>query len=64
MKMHLAPFAAKPSIYIEQRKIFKTATLIYKYPNTGFPKHFSPYLSLYKQYIKAIEVKHIKSHTM
>ena len=33
---------------IEQQTIFKTATLVYKYLNTGFPKCFSLYLSLYK----------------
>ena len=33
---------------VYSRTIFKTASLVYKYLNTGFPKYFSPYLSLYK----------------
>ena len=33
---------------IKQRIIFKTLVLVYKYLTTGQPKHFAPYLSLYK----------------
>ena len=33
---------------IRQRIIFKTLVLVYKYLTTGQPKHFAPYLSLYK----------------
>ena len=29
---------------VEQRTVFKTATLIYKYLHTGFPRYFAPYL--------------------
>ena len=28
---------------VEQRTVFKTATLVYKYLHTGFPKYFAPY---------------------
>ena len=30
---------------VEQRIMFKTATLVYKFLHTGFPQYFSPYLS-------------------
>ena len=30
---------------VEQRTMFKTATLVYKYVHTGFPRYFAPYLS-------------------
>ena len=32
---------------VEQRTVFKTATLVYKYLHTGFPRYFAPYLSSY-----------------
>ena len=32
---------------VEQRIVFKTATLVYKYLHTGFPRYFAPYLSSY-----------------
>ena len=32
---------------VEQRTVFKTATLVYKYLHTGFPRYFAPYLSFY-----------------
>ena len=32
---------------VEQRTVFKTATFIYKYLHTGFPRYFAPYLSSY-----------------
>ena len=32
---------------VEQRRVFKTATLVYKYLHTGFPRYFAPYLSSY-----------------
>ena len=32
---------------VEQRTMFKTATLIYKFLHTGFPRYFAPYLSSY-----------------
>ena len=32
---------------IEQRSIFKTLTIIYKFLQTGLPKYFSPHLSVY-----------------
>ena len=32
---------------VEQRIVFKTATLVYKYLHTGFPRYFAPYLSFY-----------------
>ena len=31
----------------EQRTVFKTATLVYKYLHTDFPRYFAPYLSSY-----------------
>ena len=30
---------------VEQRMVFKTATLVYKFLHTGFPTYFAPYLS-------------------
>ena len=33
--------------WLEQRTVFKTATLVYKYLHTGFPRYFAPYLSSY-----------------
>ena len=38
---------------IQQRIIFKTLVLVYKYLTTGQPKYFSPYLSLYKSAVDA-----------
>ena len=32
---------------VEQRTLFKTATLVYKYFHTDFPRYFAPYLSSY-----------------
>ena len=32
---------------VEQRTVFKTATLVYKFLHTGFPRYFAPYLSFY-----------------
>ena len=32
---------------VEQRTVFKMATLVYKYLHTGFPMYFGPYLSSY-----------------
>ena len=32
---------------VEQRTVFKTATLVYKYLHIGFPRYFAPYLSSY-----------------
>ena len=32
---------------VEQRTVFKTATLVYKFLHTGFPRYFAPYLSSY-----------------
>ena len=32
---------------VEQHTVFKTATLVYKYLHTGFPRYFAPYLSSY-----------------
>ena len=32
---------------VEQHMVFKTATLVYKFLHTGFPKYFAPYLSSY-----------------
>ena len=32
---------------VEQCTVFKTATLVYKYLHTGFPRYFVPYLSSY-----------------
>ena len=32
---------------VEQRTVCKTATLVYKYLHTGFPRYFVPYLSSY-----------------
>ena len=29
---------------VEQRTVFKTATLVYKFLHTGFPQYFAPYL--------------------
>ena len=30
---------------VEHRSVFKTATLVYKFLHTGFPKYFAPYIS-------------------
>ena len=30
---------------VEHRSVFKTATLVYKFIHTGFPKYFAPYIS-------------------
>ena len=38
-KMHWHP--------IQHRSVFKTATLVYKFLHTGFPKYFAPYISSY-----------------
>ena len=38
-KLHWLPF--------EHRSVFKTATLVYKFLHTGFPKYFVPYISSY-----------------
>ena len=35
---------------VEQRIVFKTATLVYKYLHTGFPRYFAPYLSSYSSF--------------
>ena len=35
------------SLPVEQRTVFKMATLVYKYLHTGFPRYFAPYLSSY-----------------
>ncbi len=32
---------------IEHRSVFKTATLVYKFLHTGYPKYFAPHLSSY-----------------
>ena len=32
---------------VEQRMVFKTATLVYKFLHTGFPRYFAPNLSSY-----------------
>ena len=32
---------------VEHRSVFKTATLVYKFLHTGFPKYFAPYISSY-----------------
>ena len=32
---------------VEQCTVFKTATLVYKFLHTGFPRYFAPYLSSY-----------------
>ena len=32
---------------VEQRTMFKTAILVYKFLHTGFPRYFAPYLSSY-----------------
>ena len=32
---------------VEQPMVFKTATLVYKFLHTGFPRYFAPYLSPY-----------------
>ena len=32
---------------VEQCTVFKTATLVYKFLHTGFPRYFAPYLSTY-----------------
>ena len=32
---------------VEHRSVFKTATLVYKFLHTGFPKYFAPYMSSY-----------------
>ena len=32
---------------VGQRTVFKTATLVYKYLHTSFPRYFAPYLSSY-----------------
>ena len=32
---------------VEQRTEFKTATTVYKFLHTGFPRYFAPYLSSY-----------------
>ena len=37
IKMHWLP--------VEQCMVFKTATLVYKFLHTGFPRYFAPYLS-------------------
>ena len=38
-KLHFLP--------VEQCMMFKTATLVYKFLHTGFPRYFAPYLSSY-----------------
>ena len=38
-KLHWLPF--------EHRSVFKTATLVYKFLHTGFPKYFAPCISSY-----------------
>ena len=32
---------------VEHRRVFKTATLVYMFLHTGFPKYFAPYVSSY-----------------
>ena len=32
---------------VEHHSVFKTATLVYKFLHTGFPKYFAPYISSY-----------------
>ena len=32
---------------VKQRTVHKTASLVYKYLHTGFPRDFAPYLSSY-----------------
>ena len=32
---------------VEHCSVFKTATLVYKFLHTGFPKYFAPYISSY-----------------
>ena len=32
---------------VQHRSVFKTATLVYKFLHTGFPKYFVPYISSY-----------------
>ena len=34
-------------LLVEQCTVFKTATLVYKFLHTGFPRYFAPYLSSY-----------------
>ena len=33
--------------FLLHRSVFKTATLVYKFLHTGFPKYFDPYISSY-----------------
>ena len=33
---------------VEQHTVFKTATLVYKFLQAGFPRYFAPYLSSYR----------------
>ena len=35
---------------VEQRTVFKTATLVYKFLHTCFPRYFAPYLSSYSSF--------------
>ena len=35
---------------VEQRMVFKTATLVYMFLHTGFPQYFAPYLSSYSSF--------------
>ena len=35
---------------VEHRSVFKTATLIYQFLHTGFPKYFAPYISSCSSY--------------
>ena len=32
---------------VQHRSVFKTATLVYKFLHTGFPRYFAPYISSY-----------------
>ena len=32
---------------VEHHTVFKTATLVFRFLHTGFPKYFTPYLSSY-----------------
>ena len=35
---------------VQHRSVFKTATLVYKFLHTGFPKYFAPYISSYSSF--------------
>ena len=39
-------------LLVEHRSVFKTATLVYKFLHTGFPKYFAPYISILQQLLQ------------